>query len=133
MQFYESGEGKLPFSAATRNGNLIYTAGQVAEDPKTGEYVTGDFAKEVRTALDNVRRAIELAGGDMDHVMKVMVYLTDGSLWADYNTAYRDYFKADRLPARTTIIVAGLADPRLRIEIEAIAVVPQGQYIPLGA
>jgi 2-iminobutanoate/2-iminopropanoate deaminase len=112
-----------PLSHAVRAGDSVYVAGQIAVRPD-GTLVTGDFAAETRAVLDNVRSAVEAAGGTLGDVVKTTVFLMNATLFEPMNAVYREYFEKP-YPARSTI-VAPLSNPDLRIEIEAVA------YLPLG-
>jgi 2-iminobutanoate/2-iminopropanoate deaminase len=109
-----------PYSQAIVAGDLIFCAGQVALDPKTGEMVSGDIKEQTRRALDNLAAVLEAAGAGLDRVTKTTVFLTDLAEFAAMNEAYAERFGSHR-PARSTVPVASL--PRgSRIEIECIAV-----------
>jgi 2-iminobutanoate/2-iminopropanoate deaminase len=112
---------EVPLSHAIRAGDFVYTAGQIAVRAD-GSLVIGDFEAETRAVLDNVRAAIESAGGTLADVCKTTVFLMNATLFEPMNRVYREYF-SEPFPARSTI-VAPLSDPNLRIEIEAVAYVP---------
>ena len=107
-----------PYTPALRWGDLLFVSGQVGIDPATGEPVAGDFGAEARRVLDNVKTLVEAGGSSMDKVLKVTVYLTDMTHFAEMNAIYKEYFAAPR-PARSTV-QAGLAR-QFRIEIDVIA------------
>jgi 2-iminobutanoate/2-iminopropanoate deaminase len=110
-----------PLPQGIRAGDYVFTSGQVAVRPD-GTVVTGDFEAEVRTVLDNVRHVVNEAGGSLDDVCKVTVFLGNTVLFERMNRVYKEYF-AEPYPARSTIL-APLSDPDLRIEIEAVAYIP---------
>ncbi|MBV1850596.1 RidA family protein [Catellatospora tritici] len=112
----------MPLSHATRAGDYVFISGQVAVRPD-GSTVVGDFDAEVRMVLDNVRAVCRAAGGDLRDVCKVTAFLLNATLFAQFNAVYREYFD-EPLPARSTVLAA-LANPDLRIEIEAIAYLPR--------
>jgi 2-iminobutanoate/2-iminopropanoate deaminase len=112
----------LPLSHAIRAGDYVYTSGHIAARPD-GTIVTGDFAAEVRAVLDNVRAVVRTAGGTLADVCKVTAYLLNATLFEPFNEVYREYFTAP-YPARSTVL-APLSNPDLRIEVEAVAYVPQ--------
>ncbi len=108
-----------PYSQATVAGGLIFTAGQVALDPATGELVGGGVGEQTARALANLRAVLEAGGSALDRVLKTSVFLVDMGDFAAMNQAYAAAFGSHR-PARSTVAVAGL--PRnARVEIEAIA------------
>ena len=109
-----------PYSQAIIAGDLVFCAGQVALDPKTGELVSGDIREQTRRVLDNLAAVLESAGAGLDRVVKTTVFLTDFAEFAAMNEVYGERFGTHR-PARSTVQISTL--PRgARIEIEAIAV-----------
>ena len=109
-----------PYSQAVVAGDLIFCAGQVALDPKTGEIVSGEIKEQTRRVLDNLAAVLEAAGAGFDRVTKTTVFLTDIAEFAAMNEVYAERFGPHR-PARSTIEIGKL--PRgARIEIECIAV-----------
>lgn len=109
-----------PYSQAIVTGDLVFCAGQIALDPKTGEIVSGDIKEQTRRVLDNLAAVLEASGSALDRVTKTTVFLTDLAEFAAMNEAYGERFGAHR-PARSTVPVSGL--PRgARVEIECIAV-----------
>jgi 2-iminobutanoate/2-iminopropanoate deaminase len=111
-----------PLSTGIRAGDFVFTAGQVAVRPD-GSTVTGDFEAEVRMVLDNIRNVLVAAGGSLRDVCKTTVFLGNTVLFPKMNEVYREYF-SEPFPARSTFL-APLSDPDLRIEIEAVAYIPQ--------
>ncbi|KFN51949.1 MAG: reactive intermediate/imine deaminase [Lysobacterales bacterium GWF1_69_6] len=109
-----------PYSQAVRAGGTVYLSGQIPLDPATGELVQADIATEARRVFDNLKAVCEAAGGSMDDVARVGIYLTDLSDFAQVNAVMADYFQAP-YPARSTIQVSGL--PRgARVEVDAVLV-----------
>lgn len=96
----------------------IYTAGQVALDPATGEWVNDSFRAEVRRVLRNLLAVVRAGGGDRSTIVKTTVYLTDLEDYEPLNEAYRDFFDASP-PARSVVEVAGLPG-EAAVEIEAV-------------
>jgi reactive intermediate/imine deaminase len=109
-----------PYSQAIRVGNLIYTSGQIALDPATGNLVDGDFAAQARRVFENLKAVLAAAGAGFSDVIKATVYLTDLANFATLNEIYASYF-GDTKPARSTIGVAQLPKGGL-VEIDLIAV-----------
>jgi 2-iminobutanoate/2-iminopropanoate deaminase len=107
-------------SPAVRAGELVWTAGHVGSDPRTGEMPDGIEA-QTRNTLDALKAALEAAGSSMRSVVKVNVYLTDIGLRPQFNQIYLEYFPEDR-PARTAIGNAGF-DGNTLVEVECVAVV----------
>lgn len=109
-----------PYSQAVRAGGSVYLSGQIPLDPATGDLVQADIATESRRVFDNLRAVCEAAGGSLDDVARVGIYLTDLADFAAVNAVMADYFQAP-YPARSTIQVSAL--PRgARVEIDAILV-----------
>jgi 2-iminobutanoate/2-iminopropanoate deaminase len=111
-----------PYSQGMRvEGSLIYTAGQIAIVPSTGQIVAGDIESQTKQVLENLKAILEAGGSSIDAVVKTTVYLKDMTEFAAMNEVYGRYFK-NAPPARTTVEVARL--PRdVRVEIEAVGLV----------
>jgi 2-iminobutanoate/2-iminopropanoate deaminase len=110
-----------PYSQGIVANGLLFTAGQVALDPATGELVPGGIAEQTARALENLRAVLTAAGSDFSHVVKTTVFLVDMADFTPMNEAYGRAFGSHR-PARSTVAVAAL--PRgARVEIEVIAAV----------
>jgi 2-iminobutanoate/2-iminopropanoate deaminase len=108
-----------PYSQGVRVNGFLFTAGQVALDPKTGELVAGGIVEQTSRALENLRAILVEAGSGMAQVVKTTVFLVDMADFAAMNEIYGRAFGSHR-PARSTVAVAAL--PRgARVEIEAIA------------
>ena len=108
-----------PYSQAIAAGDLIFTAGQVALDPSTGELVAGGIADQTTRALENLRAVLAAAGSSLSQVIKTTVFLVDMADFAQMNEVYGRFF-GDHRPARSTVAVAGLPRGAL-VEIEVIA------------
>jgi len=109
-----------PYSQAVRAGGVVYLSGQIPLDPATGELVQADISTESRRVFDNLKAVCQAAGGSMDDVARVGIYLTDLSDFAAVNAVMAAYFQAP-YPARSTIQVSAL--PRgARVEVDAILV-----------
>lgn len=108
-----------PYSPATEAGGFVFISGQVAFDAAGKLVGKGDVRRQTEVVLDNVKGAIEAAGGTMDDIAKVNVYLTDPAHFQIMNEVYRRYFSGEEKPARATVI-AVLATPDFLVEIEAI-------------
>ena len=109
-----------PYSQATRTGNLVFLSGQTPLDPATGNLVEGDIAVQARQAFDNIKAVVAAAGGTMDDIVRVGLYLTDLSQFGEVNAVMADYF-SQPYPARSTIEVSAL--PRgAQFEVDALMV-----------
>ena len=110
------------YSQAIQSGKLLFLAGQIPLDPKTGELVSGTLAQETDAILGNLSAVLTAAGASLANVVKTTCFLTNMGDFAEFNAAYARHFQSAP-PARTTVAVAAL--PRgVRIEIEAIAALP---------
>jgi len=109
-----------PYSQAIRAGSLVFVAGQVGIDPKTGKLVPGIRA-QTKQAIENLKAVLAAADLGLEHVVKTTVFLRKAADYGAMNETYRSYFK-DAPPARTTVE----AIPPLKsilIELEAVAYV----------
>ena len=107
-----------PYSQAVRSGSQVFLSGQIPLDPATGQLVEGDIATQSRRVFDNLSAVCAAAGGTLDQVVRVGIYLMDLGDFAAVNAVMAEYFTAP-YPARSTIQVSGL--PRgARVEVDAI-------------
>jgi len=109
-----------PYSQAVRVGDAVYLSGQIPLDPATGVLVEGDIATQARRAFDNLKAVCEAAGGSLDHIARVGLYLTDLGDFAAVNAAMGEYF-SQPYPARSTIEIAGLPKGAA-FEVDAVMV-----------
>ena len=108
-----------PYSQAVLAGNLLFTAGQIALSPESGEVVGDTVKTQTVQVMNNLRNLLEAAGASLDSVVKTTVYLTDLSFFGEMNEVYAGYF-SDPAPSRSCVEVSRL--PRdVLVEIEAIA------------
>lgn len=108
-----------PYSQAISSGGFVFTAGQIALDPATGQVVAGGVAEQTERALRNISAILKAAGCDLSRVVKTTVFLVDMADFQAMNEVYARHFGEHR-PARSTVAVSGL--PRnVRVEIEAVA------------
>jgi 2-iminobutanoate/2-iminopropanoate deaminase len=110
-------------SHCVRFGNLVYPAGQVPLDPRTGMVVEKDIQVQTRQCLENLKAILTVAGTSLENLLKVNVYLRDMGDFDRFNEAYVTYFPA-KPPARTTVQAGGLWNGIL-IEIEGVACIPE--------
>ncbi|NWF80483.1 MAG: RidA family protein [Chloroflexi bacterium] len=110
-----------PYSQAIAAGNLIFISGQLAIDPASGEFVTGDIAAMTRQIFTNIETILAAAGSTLSKVLKVTVFLADLNDFQEMNQAYATFFPSNP-PARSTVQVARLPrDARIEIEVIALA------------
>lgn len=113
-----------PYSPAVLAGNLLYVSGHTGSDPRTREFEAGIEA-QTRQALTNIRDVVEAAGGTLEDIAKVNVFMVDmPSDFEGMNAVFREFFPTSP-PARSTVGVSHLARPGLRVEIEAVGVLPE--------
>ncbi|HEX3986205.1 MAG TPA: RidA family protein [Acidobacteriaceae bacterium] len=114
-----------PYSQAVRLGSLVYTSGQVALDPASGQIVPGAIAEQTTRVLENLKAVLAAAGTDLAYTVKTVVFLKDMNDFAAMNAVYAKYLAPEGAvaPARSTVEVARLPKDAL-VEIEVIASVP---------
>ncbi len=108
-----------PYSQAVRIGPMLFTAGQIPLDPKSGQIVSDDIAEQTRRVLDNLTAILRAEGMDFSNIIKTTVFMTDLGQFQTMNEIYAGYFKAEP-PARSTVQVTALPKGA-RVEIEVIA------------
>ena len=118
----EAPEAIGPYSQAIRTGNLIYTAGQIALDPATGQLVHGGIKEQTTRVLENLKVILEAGGSSLSKAVKATVFLKDFNDFAAMNAIYGQYMAPAGVapPARTTIEASRLPKDAL-VEIELVA------------
>jgi 2-iminobutanoate/2-iminopropanoate deaminase len=96
-----------PYSQAVKANGLLFTSGQIALDPATGNVIEGSFEDQVHRVFHNLGAVLREAGSSFDRVLKATVYVTDLANFQTLNTIYAEYF-GDHKPARTTIQASAL-------------------------
>lgn len=109
-------------SHAVRVGDLVFTAGQVAIDPATGQPVPGDIRAQTKRVIENLKLVLEAAGTSLDNAVKASVYLRNWEDFDAFNEVYHAYFPTDP-PGRTTT-QAGRLGGQYLVEIELVAAMP---------
>jgi 2-iminobutanoate/2-iminopropanoate deaminase len=109
-----------PYSQAVVTDGLVFTAGQVALDPKGGELVGTTTAQQTEQVFKNLEAVLAAAGSSLGNVVKTTVYLADMADFAAMNEVYAKHFGTHK-PARSTVQAAGLPK-NARVEIDVIAV-----------
>ena len=108
-----------PYSHGIIAGGFLFTAGQIALDPATGQVVEGDVVAQTKRVLQNLEAVLAAAGASWKDVVKTTVFLQDMADFPRMNEVYSSVM-GDAKPARSTVQVAGL--PRgVRVEIELVA------------
>ncbi len=108
-----------PYSQGVKAHGFVYTSGQIALDPATGNLVDGSFDEQVHRVFTNLQAILRAAGTDFNRVLKATVYVTDLGKFGALNTIYASYF-GDHKPARTTVEVSALPKGAA-VEIDLIA------------
>jgi len=109
------------YSQGIRSENMVFTSGQIPLNPMTGELIIGDFKAEVNQVLTNLDAVFKGGGSSLQSVVKLTVFLTDLSYFAQVNEVFDSFFPKDP-PARSALQVSALP-MNARIEIEAIGYV----------
>jgi reactive intermediate/imine deaminase len=109
--------------AAVSNGQIVFISGQVALD-KSGNVVgNGDFRAQVQQVFENLKAAVEAAGGDFNDVIKLNTYVVDFSHLQEFREVRDKYINVKNPPASTAVQVSRLFRPEFLVEVEAVAVV----------
>jgi 2-iminobutanoate/2-iminopropanoate deaminase len=111
-----------PYSQAIVANGMVFVAGQIALVPGNRKMITGGVETQTRQALENLRAILQAAGTDLEHVVKVTIFVKNLDHFQEINAVYTEYF-ADHQPARSTVEVSRLP-ATAAVEIDAIAVIP---------
>jgi len=113
------------YSPAVRitGGTTIYMAGQTGYQDERGEVHPGDFDSQVRVAFERMRKTLQAAGGGLDDIVTMTVFVTDMANGTRFTQLRKEFFQEDRYPASALIGIKELARPEMMIEIQAVAVV----------
>ena len=106
------------YSQAIKTGHTIYISGQIPIDPKTGSIVEGNFKNQTRQVISNINEIAKAAGGTLDDIVKLTVYLTDLNSFALVNEVMLESFHSP-YPARAVIEIKSLPKNAV-VEIEAV-------------
>lgn len=107
----------------TTGGTTIYMAGQTGYQDERGETYPADFDGQVRVAFERMRKTLERAGGKLDDIVTMTVFITDMANGTRFTQLRKEFFTDGRYPASALIGIKELARPEMMIEIQAIAVV----------
>ncbi|WP_321875081.1 RidA family protein [Burkholderia cenocepacia] len=107
-----------PLSLACRTGDLLFVSGTPGYDADMR--LNPSFTVQFETAIENLRVAIEQGGGSLEGILKINLFLTRPSDIVEMNRIYARAFGPAPYPARTTVIVAGLPDPEMLVELDCV-------------
>jgi 2-iminobutanoate/2-iminopropanoate deaminase len=110
-----------PYNQAVLTGNTLYTSGQIAINPETGELVLESIKKETKQVMENLKEVLAAAEMTFENVIKTSIFISDMNNFVEINEVYGQYFNEETAPARETVEVANL--PKfVNVEISAIAI-----------
>ncbi len=110
-----------PYNQAVLLGNTLYTSGQIAINPSSGELVVTDIETETKQVMENMKAVLEAAEMTFDHVIKTSIFISDMNDFGKINGVYGSYFDEKTAPARETVQVACLPK-NVNVEISMIAI-----------
>lgn len=110
-----------PYNQAVLTGNTLYTSGQIAINPATGELVTDSIETETKQVMGNLKAVLEAANMTFENVIKSTIFISDMNDFTAINSIYGAYFDEKSAPARETVQVAGLPK-NVNVEISMIAI-----------
>ncbi|MDI5896037.1 MULTISPECIES: Rid family detoxifying hydrolase [Flavobacterium] len=110
-----------PYNQAVLKGNTLYTSGQIAINPATGELTTETIEAETEQVMQNMKAVLEAAGMSFENVVKTTIFIMDMNDFGKINTVYGSYFNEKTAPARETVQVACLPK-NVNVEISMIAI-----------
>jgi len=110
-----------PYSQAVLVGNTLYTSGQIALHPETGELVMDDIETETEQVMQNMKAVLDAGGMTFENVVKATIFISNMDDFARINSVYGKYFNEKTAPARETVQVARLPKS-VNVEISMIAV-----------
>jgi 2-iminobutanoate/2-iminopropanoate deaminase len=110
-----------PYSQAIFSGNTLYTSGQIAIHPESGELVLGSIEEETKQVMENMKAVLDAAEMTFENVIKATIFISDMNDFSRINSVYGSYFNEKTAPARETVQVACLPK-NVNVEISMIAV-----------
>ena len=108
-----------PYSQAILSNNTLYTSGQIATNPISGDLIMDSITNETHQVMKNLQAVLEAAEMNFSHVLKCTIFLKDMNQYADINSVYVEYFD-ENPPAREAVQVSVLPK-NVNIEISLIA------------
>ncbi|MFT5252495.1 MAG: 2-iminobutanoate/2-iminopropanoate deaminase [Flavobacteriales bacterium] len=110
-----------PYSQAILKGDTLYTSGQIAINPATGQLMTDSIETETQQVMENMRAVLDAAGMTFENVVKATIFIMDMDDFGKINAIYASYFNEQTAPARETVQVACLPK-NVNVEISMIAI-----------
>jgi len=111
-----------PYSQAVLSGKMLFTSGQIAIHPETGNLILDDIKKETIQVMENLKVVLAEAGMTFEHVLKASIFIVDMNNFNAINEVYGSYIDNDTAPARETVEVAGLPKG-VNVEISMISAI----------
>lgn len=108
-----------PYEQGVQAGDFLFTSGQIALDPATGQFLQGEIEAETERVLKNIEAILHAAGMTLNNVVKTTVYMTDLGHFTRMNQVYEKFFMENK-PARATVQVAALPKGA-KVEIDTVA------------
>ncbi|WP_149537093.1 RidA family protein [Siccirubricoccus phaeus] len=115
--------GHFPAGIIAPTGRMVFISGMLAKDSSGALVGAGDITAQTRQVCENVKAAVEAAGGTLEDICRVDVYIADMRHFPQIHAVRREYFTGTP-PASTMVEVTGFTHPEALIEITAIAVIP---------
>ena len=110
-----------PYNQAILSGNTLYTSGQIAINPTTGELALENISTETKQVIENLKAVLAAAEMTFENVVKTSIFISDMHNFSAINAVYATYFDEETAPARETVEVANL--PKfVNVEISMIAI-----------
>ena len=110
-----------PYNQAVLSGNTLYTSGQIALHPESGELILNSIEEETKQVMKNLKAVLAAAEMTFEHVVKTSIFISDMHNFSAINSVYARYFDEATAPSRETVEVANL--PKfVNVEISMIAV-----------
>lgn len=110
-----------PYNQAIKVGNTLYTSGQIALHPESGDLILGTIEEETKQVMENMKAVLHAADMDFSNVVKTSIFISDMNNFTKINSVYAEYFDDETAPARETVEVANL--PKfVNVEISMIAI-----------
>jgi 2-iminobutanoate/2-iminopropanoate deaminase len=112
-------------------GDLVFCSGMTGRTPETGDVSSDNVADQMVVALDRIKKALEQTGSSMENIVKTVIYLKEIKDYQFMRDAEFEYYRnhcpllVEEPPASTVVQVVSLARPRVRVEVDVVAVIPR--------